>query len=170
MIPNTGVGSVLVTTRDFNIARELAHSTFQLQPFNTEEGARLLLRVVGFNSTEAAVSQSAREISQALGGLPLALTQIGRFIAQRKLPIAKFLPLYERNQSRVDAHQTTHDDYEHTLSTVWQLSLDGLEGNAELLQKILAFFEPDSISEKVLAQGSRFTEINTFEFLSDELE
>ena len=170
IIDNSGLGSVLITTRDFNVAREIASSTFQIQPFNIIDGAQLLLGVVGQTKTSPEALQSAENISTILGGLPLALTQIGRFIAQRKMPIQNFLSLYERHQSRVDSQRNAHDDYEHTIDTVWKISLDTLKGNTERFHKLLAFLEPDSISKQILVQGADLIDGEEFGFLKDELE
>lgn len=169
-MPDADRGSILLTTRDPNLARELADSTLPISPLDTSEGAQLLLRIVGQDSKLDTLLETAKDISAALGGLPLALAQIGRFIAQRKLPIQGFLALYERHRGRVDKHRDVNDDYGHTLSTVWQMSLDSLQGPAETLQKLLAFFEPDSIPEVILAEGSGLSQNKTFDFLNDEME
>ena len=104
--------------------------------------------------------------------MPLALSQIGGFINQRRIALNDFLPLYQRNASRIDAKKTGITDYEHSLSTVWETSLSKLGGSAYMLQGLLALLDPDNIDETVSMEGSKHTGLNTpgFEFISHEMD
>lgn len=129
----------------------------------------MLLRAIGGPTTPSQQdTDDARAISQTLGGLPLALTQIGGFIAQRRMRLKDFLPLYERNRARIDAGRPAGTDYEHTLSTVWEMSFAKLSEDSASLLKILALLEPDGISEDILSQGAEG--LDDFSFLTDEME
>lgn len=129
----------------------------------------MLLRAIGGPvSPSPEEIQDARAISQALGGLPLALTQIGGFIAQRRMRLKDFLPLYERNRPRIDARKPAGTDYEHTLSTVWDMSFAKLSEDSTSLLKIMALLEPDGISEDILLQGAEG--LDDFSFLTDDME
>ena len=112
----------------------------------------------------------ANAITQTLGGLPLALSQIGGFITQRRLPLQDFLPLYERNSAKIDSRKTGISGYEHTLSTVWEMSISKLSGDSYMLLNLLPFFQPDAIDELVLIEGSKLLEDTEFGFLKDEME
>jgi len=48
----------------------------------------------------------ATDITNALGGLPLALSQIGGFIVQRRLALKDFLALYERNSNKINGKKS----------------------------------------------------------------
>lgn len=130
----------------------------------------MLLNLVGLQVDVPANQEKAKVIANALGGLPLALSQIGGFISQRKLPLQDFLPLYERNAAKIDARNTGIIDYEHTLSTVWEMSLSKLSGDSLKLLNLLAFLEPDSIPETILSESTKLLEDEEFVFLSDEME
>ncbi|TRX96272.1 hypothetical protein FHL15_002996 [Xylaria flabelliformis] len=169
--PGTAQGSILLTTRDFDVARNPAAECLQLEPFNDTEGSDMLLKQIGLDPTESN-KQHGIEITRALGGLPLALSQIGGFIAQRRLALKDFLALYERNAAKINARKTTEDDYEHTLSTVWDVSFERLPEDSTKLLNIMIFLDPDSIHEDIFLQGSR-TESgleSEFEFLADEMD
>jgi hypothetical protein len=168
--PTNGEGSVLLTTRDSNAVHSPASKGVHIQPFDTVDGSEVLLNLVGLDHTSTSNRENAIEITEALGGLPLALTQIGGFIVQRKLPLRDFLPLYERNASKIDARKTSISDYEHTLSTVWEMSMKKLEGNAQTLFNILPYFQPDGIDETILIQGSSSLQLPAYEFLHDDME
>ncbi|KAL9049311.1 MAG: hypothetical protein Q9162_007284 [Coniocarpon cinnabarinum] len=171
LLPETEHGSVLFTTRDFNLARDLASHSINVKPFDIDNAAIMLLRAVGLPSeTESANFQAAVNIAEALGGLPLAVAQMGGFIAQRKLPLSDFLPLYKRNAGKIDARKINTIDYEQTLSTVWQISFDKLEGDSKSLLKLLAFFDPDGVKALLLSEGSQSCDDTVISFLHDELE
>jgi hypothetical protein len=168
--PTNGSGSVLLTTRDASAVHSPASGGYHVQPFDVADGSEALLNMVGADNASTVNREKAVEITQALGGLPLALNQIGGFIVQRKLPLRDFLPLYERNASKIDARKTGISDYEHTLSTVWEMSMKQLDGDAHTLFNMLPYFQPDSIDEAILSQGSRTLDEPAYEFLQDEME
>lgn len=113
--------------------------------------------------------KNALEISKSLGGLPIALTQIGGFIRQRKLRLQDFLPLYERNRTKIDARKAPGEDYEHTLRTVWYVSFEKLTEDSTRLLNVLAFLEPDNIAEDLFLNGFKDVD-DMYSFLSDEME
>jgi NB-ARC domain len=160
---------VLLTARDFTVATSLVTKHIEIHPLSDEGGSRMLLKAVEMDHTSPDDEQHALVISKTFGGFPLALTQIGGFIKQRKMALKEFLPLYERHSAKIDARKVPGSDYEHTLSTVWNVSFDRLAENSTRLLNLLSFFDPDSISEDVLLQGSEDID-DEFSFLSDEME
>jgi hypothetical protein len=167
--PGDTHGSVLVTSRDFNSAHSLTSAGLNLQPFDDSVGADVLLQLIGHEKLAPADITEAESISHALGGLPLALDQIAGFITQRCLLLQDFLPLYERNAAKIDSRKIGLNDYSHTLSTVWEMTLANLTGPEFHLQTLLAFFEPDAVHESILVEGSKLVDADDFEFLSDEM-
>jgi hypothetical protein len=168
--PTNGEGSVLLTTRDASAIHSPASKGFQVVPFNETDGSEVLLSLVGLDSNSELNREKAIAITKTLGGLPLALTQIGGFIVQRKLPLENFLPLYERNASKIDTRKTGISDYEYTLGTVWEMSMKKLEGDSLTLINLLPYFQPDAIDELILSQGSAALDEPAYEFLNDEME
>ncbi|KAI1479741.1 TPR-like protein [Daldinia eschscholtzii] len=75
--PGSSHGSILLTTRDFDIANNPAARCLQVDPFDNTEGCMMLLKQIGLDSSVADNIEHATSITQALGGLPLALSQIG---------------------------------------------------------------------------------------------
>ena len=111
----------------------------------------------------------AKSISHKLGGLPLAINQIGGFIVQRRIALKDFLPLYEKNAGKIHARKSGLSTYEHSLSTVWKLSIENLSGDSYTLQRLLAFFDPDKIDEAVLTVDIPGLHAD-FDFLKDDIE
>ena len=165
-----GTVSMLLTTRDLAVANTVAAQNLQINALGDDEGSRLLLKAVDRGNGGPSDAEHAVAISNTFGGLPLALAQVAGFIAQRRLPLKDFLPLYERYAAKVDARKMPGSDYEHTLSNVWDISFEKLtETNSACLLNLLSFFEPDGVSEDILLHGSQGLD-DEFLFLSDEFD
>ena len=80
--------------------------------------------------------------------------------------------MYERNANKIDAKKAGITDYEHSLSTVWEMSLNKLSGPSRYLQQNLTFFDPDNVDEMILQQGSQtIADVDPdLEFLTDEMD
>ncbi|KAM4066810.1 tetratricopeptide repeat domain-containing protein [Hirsutella rhossiliensis] len=164
-----GPVSMLLTTRDLTIATTLAAQHENIGALSDEDGSKLLLKAVGLDSASSTEVQLSLAISQMFGGLPLALAQIGGFITQRRISLQEFLPLYERYSAKIDARGAPGSDYEHTLSTVWNISFEKLTKTSTVLLNLLSFLSPDKISENILLRGSHGLD-DRFKFLSDEMD
>lgn len=168
-LPTASAGSVLITSRDSTAALTLASSGCQVTPFDMETGSAALLNILGLDPDSESNQAHAKEITSTLGGLPLALNQIGGFIAQRKIPLESFLSLYEQNSASVDAKSNATIDYSYTLATVWEMAQNQLSGNSKLLHMILSFLDPDCIHESILNYGALQINEPCLEFLTDEM-
>lgn len=160
---------MLVTTRDFTVATSLPAQYLQVDTLTDEDGSKMLLKATGMEQASSSDQEDALTISKTLGGLPLALTQIGAFIRQRKLRLRDFLPLYERNCAKIDARKAAGEDYEYTLGTVWNVSFEKLTDNSTRLLNVLGFLEPDNVAEDIFLNGFQDSD-DFFSFLSDEME
>ncbi|TLD07289.1 hypothetical protein PgNI_10309 [Pyricularia grisea] len=166
----SGSVSIILTTRDLTVATSFAAQNIHVNALGDDEGTKLLLRAIDVEDGSPLDTTYALAISRTFGGLPLALAQVAGFITQRRLALKDFLPLYQRYSSRVDSRRNPGSDYEHTLSTVWDMSFQKLtETNSACLLNLLSFFEPDGISEEILINGSKGLD-KEFLFLSDEFD
>lgn len=83
-------GSVLLTTRNFIVATSLATKYVLVDALSDEDGSRLLLKAVDHDNSSPDAQQQQQQaitITKTFGGPPLALTQIGGFIKQRKMSL-----------------------------------------------------------------------------------
>lgn len=97
-------GSALVTTRDFNASLHPASHGIHVQPFDANKGASALLTLLDRNSSYGPDDQSltlAKELSGALGGLPLALNQVSAYMQQSRLSIDEFVPLFKNSRAKI---------------------------------------------------------------------
>jgi hypothetical protein len=168
--PANSVGSILLTSKDPNSSSAVASHGLNLQPFDDEQGGDVLVQLLNLSAPSNAQRREASKICSDLGGLPLAIDQIAGFITQRKLQVEEFLALYHRNSAKIDSRKQGFGDYQHTLATVFKMSLENLSGDALHLQNLLAFLEPDRVYESIFEDGAGLVDDPDFSFLADEME
>ncbi|KAF2034858.1 hypothetical protein EK21DRAFT_97087 [Setomelanomma holmii] len=168
--PTSGGGAVLLASRNANASYSPASKGYSVKSFDDSDGSESLLSLTGIDATSSVNRGRAKGISKTLGGLPLALTQIGGFIAQRKLPLQDFLPLYERNAFKIDARKTGMSDYEHTLSTAWDMSINQVSGDAQKLLDMIPYLQPDEVHETTLLTNTLDLGLTDYSFLDDQMD
>ncbi|KAF4611320.1 hypothetical protein G7Y89_g15693 [Cudoniella acicularis] len=82
----------------------------------------------------------------------------------------EFLRQCEESTSKIHARGETPQEYNHTLSTVWAMSLEKLPPESENLLSVLVFFDPDLIPERLFTNPRASLGDDCFEFLLDEFE
>ena len=167
--PRANHGSILITARDSTAGFGTDAECLHLKPFSKEARSAVLLHLLKRPSTPEN-QRLAAEVVEKLGGLPLAINQMARFMLQQRLDLQKFLSLYQCNAAKIDARVTKSGGYEHTLSTVFEVSLEQLPEASGSLLNLLAFFDPDRIHETVLQEGGRMLSDEDFSFLWDEMD
>lgn len=164
-IPMAGLGHIVLTTRVQalgTIARPL-----ELQEMQPEEGALLLLRrahMIPPDDSLADASQTDREaaldISQSLGGLPLALDQAGAYIEETACGVPGYRQRYGTQHPKLLKRRShLNTEYPASVATTWLFSFRQVERThpaaAELLS-LCAFLDPDSIPEEMIASGAPY--------------
>jgi hypothetical protein len=153
--PMQGNGSILITSRDplMKTHFTVRVSGIDLEALDSNDGAALLKRHTKIEDDET--DQMAREISDCLGGLPLAIVQMAGYIQRQDLTLSEFLTLYHDATEHPKLYGTRYDpgsrDYSHTMSTVW--SLEELKACAKRMLEVLTFFHPDSVQEGILTDN-----------------
>lgn len=148
--PSSEKGSILITTRSPSVASKRATEVMHLESFSTEKALEALNSLTGLDSNKDEEYAAANDICQLLGGLPLALVQMSEYIRDRGYSYEEFLRVYRKSASKIHAKVETPMEYNHTLSTVWEISLQNLPQDASTLQNFTAFFDPDKIEERLL--------------------
>lgn len=163
-LPTVYKGAVLITTR-YQILGNIALG-LELPPMAQEEGMLFLLRrakVLNLQDTyeqEHLLAQHriAAELVTAVGGLPLALDQIGAYIEETGCDFTTYLHLYTQHSSQLlERRGTSTEDHPQsvmvTLSLTYQRVEQANQAAADLLC-LCAFLHPDAISEEFLEKGS----------------
>jgi hypothetical protein len=157
--PTVTHGNILITTRNTVSTFTPASITYRLQPLTADEGSKLLVTSLKATSNEALYDsteglESATELSNDLGGLPLAICQISGFISTSLCTVAEFREIYksQRDMNEVfeEPEGSANFHYQYTLATVWDLSFSKLDSDSVSFLEIVAFLDPDSIPETLL--------------------
>lgn len=163
-LPPQPGGHLLLTTRaqaSGRLARRL-----NIESLSPELGMVLLLRRSGLLAPDASLEQVSPEeqalaiqITQELGGLPLALDQAGAYLEETSTSLAQYWQLYQ--QYRADLLRERRGGFvaDHPLSVTatWSVSFQRIQernpGAAELL-RLLAWLPADAIAEEILPAGT----------------
>ncbi len=119
--------------------------------------ARLLQRDQPLEAADAADRTLACQISEDLGGLPLALDQAGAFIEETASTLKKYLGLYRaagaQLRNRRGNSSTDHSAVTRTFSVSFGRVATDSPAAADLL-RACAFLAPDAIPEEVFIEGA----------------
>jgi tetratricopeptide (TPR) repeat protein len=139
----------------------------RLLPMERKQGAELLLRRANLLAVDAAVSDvglaiasTAREISDEVGGLPLALDQAGAYIEETSCGLPDYLELLRERAPELlerrggpDPEHSDHISVSKTLAISFEKLQKLNPAAAELLQAA-AFLPPDAIPEEIFIEGA----------------
>ena len=156
-------GHLLLTTRAQAMGR-LANR-LEVDTLSPEQGALFLLRRAALLAPNAELSQaSARDqelavqISQELGGLPLALDQAGAYLEETGMGLADYWQIYQQHRANLlQKRGGLVADHPTPVATTWSLSFERVEQRnpaaADLL-RLCAFLAADAIPEEMLTKGA----------------
>lgn len=160
-LPLISQGDTLLTTRAWAMQR-LAQR-IEVGPLPTKQGALFLLQRMGQLSLGKPLEQVepndleiAIQLSEQMGGLPLALDQVGGYLEATGMSMEEYLSIYQSH--RRELHQQFHGwDYPQSVATTWLLSFARVEQRdpaaAELL-RLCAFLTSDAIQEEILVKNA----------------
>jgi tetratricopeptide (TPR) repeat protein len=158
-------GHLLLTTRAAATGR-MAHR-LEIGTLAPKQGALFLLRRAALIAPDAKLSQAspqerklALQISQELGGLPLALDQAGAYLEEAGIDLVDYWRIYQQHQiDMLRERRGLVADHPAPVSTTWSLAFQKVEEKnpaaAELL-RLCAYLAPDAIAEEILMQGAPF--------------
>jgi hypothetical protein len=176
-----GSGSILVTSRD-PLAKSMftrRSSGLDLGPLTQQESISLFNHLTA-NSSEPEDGMT-QQISEILGGVPLAISQMAGVIRRQDLTMSEFLELYMDHEEHASLYGTKFDTnlvtYKHSLSTVW--ALEKLKPQSRQLLELMLFVDPDVIGEELLMEvaaellqvdGAHFKRSNYIDARTDLLQ
>ncbi|HEU5229329.1 MAG TPA: FxSxx-COOH system tetratricopeptide repeat protein, partial [Ktedonobacteraceae bacterium] len=161
-LPASDQGALLLTTR-LQTLGTLAKAV-PLSPMTTQEGLHFLLRrtkrmdrergLIAGDEQEKAATQA---IIAEMGGLPLALEQVGAYIDATQCRLSDYLQLFRTTQYRLlDKHEDS-SDHPLSVSQTFGLAFERVEQRnplAAALLKVCAFLAPDAIPETLFLEGA----------------
>jgi tetratricopeptide (TPR) repeat protein len=162
-LPASGTGHVLMTTR-LQATGAIAQNV-ELEKMELEEGALFLLRRAKRIASDAPLDAAAeadrkpaREITEEVAGLPLALDQAAAYIEETPSTPAKYLKLYRTEGAALRALRgnlaTDHPSVTITFSLAFAQVEKAHPAAADLV-RACAFLAPDAIPEEIFTQGGK---------------
>ncbi|MFI5808278.1 FxSxx-COOH system tetratricopeptide repeat protein [Streptomyces sp. NPDC051561] len=142
------VGSVIVTSRNPQW-NTLAHP-LEVDVFERQESIQLLRR----RNPDLSI-EDADMLAAVLGDLPLAVEQASAWRAETGMPPAEYLRVFEEKSAELMA-VSPPTQYEKTVATAWNVSLDHVEGkNAGAIQllQLCAYFAPEPVSRQFFSNA-----------------
>lgn len=159
LLPPVFGGRVLLTTRA-QATGVFAHRIV-VEVLDTSIGALLLLRRAGILSAQESLQDAgsqdvalARQISEELGGLPLALDQAGAYIEETGCSLRDYQQRYRESHAvLLKRRGGLNSNHPVSVAATWSLAFEKIEQQnvtaANLLQ-LCAFLSPDAIPVSVL--------------------
>jgi len=167
-IPKCPHGSVLVTTRDKQLAMKFG-ATIQIPKLTELESAEFIKRKLELGDTEAEEqSEEIRNLTDQLEHLPLALVQATAFIKGNSSNVKKYLMIYEGSEDRmikllskkIEGSEVDSGAL-RAVSRTWTISFNQIRNkshSAADLLSLMAFLDRQGIPESLLRQEKEYSE------------
>jgi NB-ARC domain len=163
-------GKLLITT---SLGSNWPYHALKIEKLNRSDSVEFLLKRAEITAPTDEDKKSALQLVQELDGLPLALEQAGAYIAENDLTVEEYLQGYQDNKAQLlntaSRHGSKHATVLQTFQTQFQALAEKSPVGAELL-KILAFFGPAPIPEKIFEIGGQFLTDKLRAAIGDELD
>jgi tetratricopeptide (TPR) repeat protein len=162
-LPPIPGGHILLTTRAWDMQR-LA-SRIEVETLPLEQGTLFLLRRAALIPPDAALDQAriedrqtAMQIVQELGGLPLALDQAGAYLEATGMSLSQYRQVYQRHRRTLLRERRARvPDHPEPVTTTWSLSFKQVEEHNQAsagLLRFCAYLAPDAIPENIITEGA----------------
>jgi len=166
-LPRQPSGAILLTTRSQDPGLHI--KPIEMEKMSQAEGVTFLLRRItsmGDEDGEEDLSKSAsakelhaaKELWEAMDGLPLALDQAGAYIKAGQSSLSEYVDLYRNHREEfLQERGGAIPEHPDAVATTWSISFQRVEqknlASAELL-RFCAFLSPDAIPEELITGGA----------------
>jgi hypothetical protein len=164
-LPLFPTGHVLLTSRVAATGQEA--QSLELLPLPPDKGALCLLRRANYipwtgqlqDAPSSASVKAAHELSERMGGLPLALEQAGAYIETTGRGVGGYLELYKKYRPEIQQHYYGDvRSYRETVASTWSIARESVEianPAANELLFLCAFLAPDAIPYTLFPDDAR---------------
>lgn len=162
-LPSLCRGHVILTTR----IQAMGHiaNGIDLEKLELADATLFLLRRTGIlqqhelpDESVSADSIEARDIAQAMDGLPLALDQAGAYIEETGCSLFDYFDRYRKQRiTLLDLRGETNAEHPEPVTTTWRLSfakVEQINPAAAALLRLCTFLHPDDIPEAFITNGA----------------
>ncbi len=153
-----GKGHLLLTTRSQAVGTYI--KKIEITQLNAEQGADFLLRRAKGHHASEANHNTAKAISVAMDGLPLALDQAGAYLEETGCRLSDYLEMYNNKKERallLKRRGKFASDHPEFVAATFALSYDKVQRDSPLAADILcacAFLYPENIPEDIILNGA----------------
>ncbi|EFQ99406.1 hypothetical protein MGYG_02418 [Nannizzia gypsea CBS 118893] len=168
--PRNVQGSIIITCRSHKVASKRATEVINLPCFDAEKQVDVFYSLTGQQPKNETESAAATGLLRLLGGLPLAMAQVGEFMEDRGYSYEELFSIYQKSAKKIYARTPAPAEYEHTLNTVWEVSFQELSNESKTLLNLLSFFDPDFILESIISDRRAGITDPELEFLYDSFD
>lgn len=159
--PSSGPGCMLVTSRNPLIRQPSVAGLSGIDlPTMQKDDAGRFLQKVSRRETEAESLQKCSSIAEMLGGLPLAIMQMGNIIRTKVLSLSEFVEYYEHDTRKFQESPVAGLSARQTIASVW--SIESLPPGAVALLRVLSMLDADAIPEEILLTGAKQTGLENY--------
>jgi tetratricopeptide (TPR) repeat protein len=163
LLPPVLGGHILITTRAWDMQR-LAQR-LEVETLSDEQGAVFLLRRAGLLAPNVKLSQAsateqtlALQLAYEMGGLPLALDQVGAYLEATGMSLSEYQQVYQQHRLvLLQERRARVYDHPEPVATTWSLSFKRVEQKSPAsvdLLRLCAYLSADAIPEEILTQGA----------------
>jgi len=169
-LPQSSNGSILITTRNKKLARKLtddpSNDIIEVGPMKCDEAVELFLsKLVNLSKPrqdDAQNREDAPELVEALGYLPLAISQASSFILNvaPRPTVGQYLEELgssDKEMSQLLSHSIDNirqvDDERNSIMTTWQMSflhIKRMQSTAADLLSVMGFFDSGFVLTRIL--------------------
>ena len=157
-MPRTQEGHILLTSRASVFDALGILNPIELPLLSVEDAAEFLLKRTGRDGSDEAEVESAKELANELGLLPLALEQAGAYILALGIGFEAYR---QRRLELLQRGQPVMGDYAESVATTWLVNFEEVasrsEASADLL-RLSAFLGADNIPFELMTLGASATE------------
>ena len=162
-------GSIIITTQkpiSFSFTKVFA--SIHVKSFGQDDAAALLFKYIQKEPADEKEEQVARELSDSVDGLPLAIATIGGYINQSGSNLVEYVETLRTSSNAWTASAVGPvNQYEKNLETVFDIAIAELSDSARGMIGILAFLNPDYIPEALF---ERAIETHSLDFLRNKAD
>lgn len=142
--------SAIVLTSQFEQHKHIVRHSIALKSLSIEESVQLLLQCLHYDPKDMSDDDQLvlEDVSELLGGLPLAVAHVGGYISESKHSLRSFRDFFKtRWQDKVWKEHSLVAKHDKRLGIIWDLALDELPADARRLIHVMAYLNPDFIPQ-----------------------
>ncbi|KAJ7870703.1 hypothetical protein B0H13DRAFT_2280573 [Mycena leptocephala] len=144
-LPQCNHGNIIITTRNPGLC-VYAGANSAVADMEETDAVELLLK------------SAAQDSSSVNTKIAAEIVKAGAFTSQSGA-LNSYLDIYMKNRAQLLSEKPTqsHDNYEWTVYTTWQMSFDKLSPPAAMFLRLCSFLHRDGISEEIFSRASTYT-------------